>query len=379
MKGQVSLWLGLIALSALLGGGLTLLGLPAALLIGAMVAAIAVAVSGRVIPLHRTLPVVAQAVIGQLMAHSLTLGVLREILSQWSIFLGGVFSVIVMSFALGWVLARLRVMPGSTALWGASPGAATAMLLLCVAYGADQRLVAFMVYLRVLLVTLTTSIIAHITSSHRPMPHDASTSHASLTSQVGMPETVLHLIGHEAATLWPCLAVIACAVLLARFVRHGAAPLLLSMAGGVILQAGFGVHYALPHFLLVPSYMVIGWMVGRRFTRDVMHHVWRTLPAVTLSTLILIGGCALLSWPLAHIAHVDVLSAYLATSPGGADSIAIIAASTPINMPFVMAMQVARFLSLLVIAPRIATTLARFLPPDPDAVSSQTARNTDSA
>ena len=47
---------------------------------------------------------------------------------------------------------------------------------------------------------------------------------------------------------------------------------------------------------------------------------------------------------LAHFAHVDALTAYLATSPGGADSVAIIAASTKVDMPFIMAMQMARFL-----------------------------------
>lgn len=38
------------------------------------------------------------------------------------------------------------------------------------------------------------------------------------------------------------------------------------------------------------------------------------------------------------------LTAYLATSPGGADSVAIIAASAHVEISFVMAMQLARFL-----------------------------------
>lgn len=362
MKARTHGLLILSALSALLAGGLMLVGFPAALLLGPMLAAIAVAVSGHSIPLHHRLPVIAQAIIGQLMAHSLTMRVLREILAHWSIFIGGVMSVVVISFALGWLLARLRVMPGTTALWGASPGAATAMILLCEDYGADQRLVAFMVYLRVLMVTFATSIVAHFVVGGASAPH--------------------HGAGAIAAgpfAFWPCLPLIALAVLLAPFIRHGAAPLLLSMVGGVIVQAGFGLHYTLPFWLLAPSYVVIGWMIGRRFTRDVLRHVWRALPAVSASTVVLILGCAGLSWPLAHIAHVDLLSAYLATSPGGADSIAIIAASTPIDVPFVMAMQIARFLVLLAIAPGIATTLARLLPEGRSAHPSQARRNTDTA
>ncbi|GAB6855087.1 AbrB family transcriptional regulator [Asaia astilbis] len=361
MIGKARLLALLGALSVLFAWGLTLAGFPAAFLVGPMVAAILLAVSGATIPLDRRLPPIAQAIIGQLMAHSLTLRVLHEVADHWVIFLSGVFSVIILSFTLGWVLARLRVMPGNVALWGASPGAATAMTLLCETYGADQRLVAFMAYLRVLLVTLATSLISHFVAGTH--------AHGGLLPVTAAP----------ALPWWPCLAVVAATLLIAPVLRLGAAPLLLGLAGGLIVQTGFGFHYRLPVWLLAPSYVVIGWMIGRRFTQDVLRHVWRALPAVTLSTGVLIGGCALLSWPLAHIAHVDLLSAYLATSPGGADSVAIIAASTPIDMPFVMAMQIARFMVLMLIAPGIATFLTRFLPDDPLAASSQAGRKPDNA
>ncbi|WP_336760808.1 AbrB family transcriptional regulator [Asaia sp. VD9] len=357
MKNAIGILVILTLLSAVLAGGLLVAGLPAALLIGPMIAAIIVAVSGGSIPLDRRLPPLAQSIIGQLMAHSLTLRVLREVVSHWAIFLGGVFSVILISFSLGWVLARLRVMPGSVALWGSSPGAATAMTLLCESYGADQRLVAFMVYLRVFLVTIATSIVSHIVvSSHGAHPLFPTDPHLPI---------------------WPCFIIVALTAVVTPFLRLGAAPLLVSLALGVLCQSFLGLSYTLPEWLLAPSYVIIGWMIGRRFTRDVLGHVWRALPAVTLSTCVLIAGCALLSWPLARIAHVDLLSAYLATSPGGADSIAIIAASTPIDVPFVMAMQIARFMVLIAVAPMIATSLMRFLPGETAEISSQAGRNTD--
>ena len=40
------------------------------------------------------------------------------------------------------------------------------------------------------------------------------------------------------------------------------------------------------------------------------------------ATLLLMALCTLLAWCLAHFAHVDALTAYLATSPGGLDSVA---------------------------------------------------------
>ena len=57
---------------------------------------------------------------------------------------------------------------------------------------------------------------------------------------------------------------------------------------------------------------------------------------------------------------VDPLTAYLATSPGGMDSVAIIAAaSDSVDISFVMALQTARFLFVLVLGPPIARLIAR--------------------
>lgn len=66
------------------------------------------------------------------------------------------------------------------------------------------------------------------------------------------------------------------------------------------------------------------------------------------------AACAGIAWALARIAHIDLLTAYLATSPGGADSIAIIAAGTPVDVAFVMATQMARVVSVLVLGPQLA-------------------------
>jgi uncharacterized membrane protein AbrB (regulator of aidB expression) len=57
---------------------------------------------------------------------------------------------------------------------------------------------------------------------------------------------------------------------------------------------------------------------------------------------------------LAHFAQVDALTPYLATSPGGADTEPIIASSSPAEMPFVRAMQSARFIVVAVCGPALA-------------------------
>lgn len=64
---------------------------------------------------------------------------------------------------------------------------------------------------------------------------------------------------------------------------------------------------------------------------------------------------------------------YLATSPGGVDAATIIAASTEVDMPFVMAMQTVRMIMLLVVGPPVARWVAGTLdraPPNLEMVRS---------
>ena len=70
--------------------------------------------------------------------------------------------------------------------------------------------------------------------------------------------------------------------------------------------------------------------------------------------------CGGLAFALHEAAGTDALTAYLATSPGGADAVAIIAASSPVDIPFVMAMQVGRLLLVILIGPSLARMIARW-------------------
>ena len=74
--------------------------------------------------------------------------------------------------------------------------------------------------------------------------------------------------------------------------------------------------------------------------------------------ILLMAFCGLLAWLLVVVLHVDPLTAYLATSPGGVDAAASIAASTEVDMPFVMAMQTVRMIMLLVVGPPVARWVA---------------------
>jgi membrane AbrB-like protein len=348
-------WAALLVLSLIFVAGLELARLPAALLLGSLAAAAILTLADAQVNVPPRLFYGAQAIVGCLIARVLQISTMSEMARDWPTFFGGVLSVVAVSALLGWLLARWRVLPGTTAVWGAFPGAATVMTLMSEGYGADMRLVALMQYLRVVMVTVAATAIASIWT--------AATPHAA-------PQIVWF-----PPVAWPALALtVVLATLSAmagRTLRIPAGPLLVAIGAGALLQNLGLIRIELPPWLLAPAYLLVGWSIGARFNRPILIHAAKVLPSVAASILFLIAICGGLAAALAKFAHVDPLTAYLATSPGGADSVAIIAASTPVDMPFIMAMQMVRLLFLLLAGPAIARFVASRVTLAPPAASGE--------
>lgn len=152
-------WLPLLILSLLFVAMMELVHLPAALLLGPMFAGIILAILNRPVVVSKTSFGVAQAVVGSMIAHAIPPSVFGRIAADWPLFISCIVSVIFASAILGWIMAKLQVFPGSTAIWGSSPGAAAAMTIMAESFGADVRLVAFMQYLRVMIVALVAVLV----------------------------------------------------------------------------------------------------------------------------------------------------------------------------------------------------------------------------
>ncbi|MEK8026764.1 AbrB family transcriptional regulator [Pseudaquabacterium rugosum] len=340
--------LALIVLSLLVGAAMSWAGLPAALLLGPMVAAIVLAVAGLPVRLPRPAMPAAQGVVGLMMASHLPLALLGQVAADWPVFVAGTLATLLLSGLLGWGLARSGLLPGPTAIWGSAPGAATAMTLLSEAYGADVRLVAFMQYLRVLCCAVAASLVAHHFHLQRaePAPPPAWND-AAAGLELGLS-----------------LAVALGAVRLGQGLRLPGGALLAPLLAGLGLQLLLDWHPRLPEPLLALAFACIGWSIGGRFTPEVLRHAARAAPLVLAAIVTLILANAGVAWLLVGLAGLQPLTALLATSPGGADSTAIVAASSAagqVDVPFVMAMQVARFLVVALTGPLLAGWLSRRL------------------
>ncbi|HVI50773.1 MAG TPA: AbrB family transcriptional regulator [Candidatus Sulfotelmatobacter sp.] len=338
-------WAVLLLLSAALAVALESARMPAALFLGPMLAAIAFSAAGGRVRIPPLPFYGAQAVLGCLIGRTIPASILGELLRQWPLFLLGVFSVIAAAGLLGWLLTRWRILPGTSAVWGISPGAATAMVLMADAYGADARLVAVMQYLRVICAVAVASLVARLW----------------VAGPVAEKPAMVWFPAFHPEAFAATLAVAAGGALLARRLRIPAGPLLLPLVAGAVLQNAGLMRIELPPLLLAVCYALVAWTIGLRFDRGILTHALRALPRILASILALILVCGLFAAVLVEWAGVDPLTAYLATSPGGADTVAIIAASTKVDVPFVMAMQTARLVLVLLVSPRIARFIAERL------------------
>ena len=339
-------WCLLLLVSVLVTGLLELVAMPAVLLIGPMLVAVLAGINGATIRMPKPAFKAAQAIIGCLIAANIEPGIIASFADDWLLFLGVVVATVTASSLLGWLISRWKILPGSTAVWGSSPGAAAAMVLIAEAFGADARLVAFMQYLRVIFVSLAAALIARFFV-------DVSGIEAPATVWFPSIEWLSF-----AATLGVALA----GSMLGRLLRLPSPYLLGSLILGVALHLGGAVDFQLPPWLLGISYAVVGWTIGLNFNRTILAHAGRALPQIIGSILALIVFCAGLAFLLTHLLGIDPLTAYLATSPGGLDTVAIIAAASHnVNLSFVMALQTARFVFLLLFGPAIARLVARFV------------------
>tara|TARA_B100000674_G_scaffold479526_1_gene478037 strand:+ start:5824 stop:6948 length:1125 start_codon:yes stop_codon:yes gene_type:complete len=337
-------WLLLISVSVVFSVLLHHWQVPASLLVGPMIIGILMGTNGATIAAPKPLYLGAQAVLGVMIGGSMTIGILTSFASDWPMILGITGVTLLASSFLGWILCIKQVLPGTAGIWGSTPGAASAMVIMADAFGADARLVAFMQYVRVVIVVGVASSVANFWVDPEMLasmgPHDWFPAFDGWVFAITLG-----------------LTVVCCYV--GQISRLPSGPLLVPIIVTMILHVSGVLDVVLPEWFLGLTYAMIGWVIGLKFTPPVLRHAAHALPKILLSIFVLIGFCAGISALLVVFMDVDPLTAYLATSPGGLDSVAIIAASTNVDLSFILVLQATRFFMVLAFGPPLARMVAR--------------------
>ncbi|MEQ7922246.1 AbrB family transcriptional regulator [Xanthomonas sp. WHRI 1810A] len=336
-------WLLLILLAGAAGQTFKYFNVPAALFLGPMLVAIGFGISGASIRINKQVFRLGQGAVGVLVAHAMTMAVLMTALQSWHVMVFATVLTVALSALVGIALARWGGIQGSTAAWGTSPGAASAMVAMSEDYGADSRVVATMQYVRVVCVVMIGALVSRVLG----VDGGGTEAHSSAVVVEGLNLLNLGL----------SLLVIVVGVTIGSKIPAGA--LLVPLVLGGALQLCGVLQIVMPPWLLAVAYGAIGSYIGLRFDRVTINYVWRRLPAMIFGSLLLILLCALSAWVIAEMMGKDYLSVYLATSPGGLDAMAIIAIDTHSDVGFVLAMQTLRLFGVVVTGAYIAKQVIR--------------------
>jgi membrane AbrB-like protein len=347
----IAAWLVLIALASLLVILLRAADMPAAFLLGPMIAAIIVAVaSGTRTRLPRVFIIAAQSILGCLIAAAINDELLEVIAAHWEILAAFSLATIVITALLGALVTRSGWLPGTTAIWGLSPGAAAAMVLLAEEHGADKRMVAVMQYSRIVLVALAAILLAKAVG-HPNLPSHVLTADNSNAQTLMLPPLLPFI---------QMLALAASGIAIAIYSGKGSLALFIPAFAGAALHAAGFIHITVPPLLATAAFCSVGVYVGLSFTREALLHSLRALPTMLLAIGAMILLCGALSLLLGKLLpDTDPLTAYLALSPGGIDAAVIIASQASVSLPLILAAQFVRLLFVIAGAPALAKWLAR--------------------
>jgi hypothetical protein len=324
-----------------LGWAAAAVGLPSSYLFAALIAGVAVALwrPGAV-----TVPGVgftaAQAVTGVVLGTYLRSSTLAAVADDWLPVVVVSVGTLGVTTLAGLVLARVAPVDRATASLGMIAGGASGIVAMSDELGADDRLVAFMQYLRVLVIVAFTPIAAGLLFG-------AHGGHVPGTSLLGTPGG------------WALTAGLALAGALAgpRLGIPGSALLMpLVLTGAVTIAGG---EFAAPGLAREVAFALIGLQVGLRFTPATLRTARALLPGVLACIAGLVLACGALAWLLSAMAGVSMLDAYLATTPGGLYAVLATAFGSGANTTFVLAVQALRLLVMVLAAPLVVRALVR--------------------
>jgi len=328
---------------ALAGGlGFVLLGLPAGLVSGSVVAVATAALLGRPMRVPLTLARICYVVVGTLLGTVVTAETLRGVIT-WP---ASVALLMLASLAMiAATMTYLRVVhrwDSLSALMGASPGSMAQVIALSSELGGDLRAVAIVQTVRVLLLVVG-------------LPNGLALF-GFVVPAVPLPRGPAGF-----SVLGEMLLLLAVAVTFALVflrLRFPGGLLFGALAGSAVLHGAGLIHAALPWWIGGAAVITLGALVGSRFAntsaRMLLSHLGAAFGSFAVSMVVATVFVAivarLFSFPIANIV--------IAFAPGAQDTMMVLALALHLDPVYVGAHHLARFLvvtvAIAVAARRIA-------------------------
>lgn len=337
------MWLVAAAGGAVTGLLLNVLDVPSPTLFAGLVSGCIVALTLAEPPqVTRGMTRVSQAVIGTTIGATITLPALQRLAAGWPVALAVTAATLALSIATGFALARLGRIRRITGVLSMIAGGAGTLTAIARELGGDERVVAVVQYLRVLLILVTLPAVVLLVFG------ESADGQAAAVSTELWSDVVFTVVGVGLGAL------LGWAIPISTFFLLG--PMLVS---AVIAVSGWLGPVQVPPIVVAACFIMLGLQVGLRFTRASLRMIARMLPAAASLILLVVIGSALLGWLLAGATGISPLTAYLATTPGGLPAVLAIAADSRADATYVFAVQLARLLLVLMIAPLLSRVIGR--------------------
>jgi uncharacterized protein len=281
---------------------------------------------------------VGQAIAGVAVGTFLELSVLTGLGASWIPVILVSLATLAVTVVVGLMVSRITDLDRPTASLGMVAGGASGIVAMAGELGGDERLVAFMQYLRVLVVALLTPLLVPLAFGIHSHAVDLDQGPVLGTTE-GWSLTIGGAVG---------------GTLIGRALRFPAPAFLGPMVlVSALTLSGLADGVQVPPVVRETGFALIGLRIGLEFDRQTLRRIRRVAVPVAASLAALLGACFLLGWILDLTAGVSLLDGYLATTPGGLFAVLPIAYGSGANTTFVLAVQGLRLLAMVLAAPAL--------------------------
>lgn len=319
-----------LAMGAVGGCVLTLLGMPAGWLCGAMIATAAAALMGWRTHMPHLLRDATFVVLGTSMGSALTPQTMKD-LQVWPMSIAVLLVSVAASMAAGtWFLRRFHHWDMATARLASVPGALSAVLVIASGTTARLPVVALSQTLRQLVLVAVVPL-ALLVGNPAARPF--------VSVIASLPDSVLML---------------ACGVIgaaLMTVLKAPGAKLVGAMLASGALHAGGWVAGRLDPWLMSAAFVSTGAVIGSRFAGTRIELLIATIRPALGSIATAIGISAIFAWLVQHWLHLPFAEVWLAFAPGGVEAMTIMSFALGLDPSYVSAHHVIRLLALMLLSP----------------------------
>ncbi|OSQ40503.1 AbrB family transcriptional regulator [Thalassospira mesophila] len=317
------------------------IGMPLAWMMGPMLATFIFALLRVPMAIPMKFRAMILGVIGVFLGASFTPDTINQA-ARWPISMIAVLLYVpIITAVITWFYAKVARLDPATALFSATPGGLTPMVVLGAASGGNEQEIALTQGLRVLLLVMSAPMIVLMITGVVANGH-------------GEAAVVMSL---EDGLLTAFCAIVT--VLIFRRLRIPAAEMTGAMLASATLHVSGVVDGNLPQWLMDSSLWILGSAIGSRFAGVKLAFLARLAGYAVAATVVILGFTGVVSWFVAQWLDLNFMAVLLAFAPGGVAEMSLIALALNIEPSFVAFHHIVRIFEIVLFAPMLARWLQK--------------------